>query len=146
METRYKETNPLWPYFTKHEMKFSQVLSYETSRWGHVCSLGVKWRHPRFISTVYWDSPLCTQRTHMPSSGSFVTMYLAELHFGNGCMEIGLVISSLHGYSFIELQISRTFKIRSRSRDCDRHFQTTWEFKWLLPPPIFSLSLNLIIL
>ena len=33
----------------------------------------------------------------MPSSGSFVTMYLAELHFGNGYMEIGLFISSLHG-------------------------------------------------
>ena len=27
METRYKETNLLWPYFTKHEMKFCQVLS-----------------------------------------------------------------------------------------------------------------------
>ena len=33
----------------------------------------------------------------MPSSGSFVTMYLAELHFGNGYMVIGLLISSLHG-------------------------------------------------
>ena len=33
----------------------------------------------------------------MPSSGSFVTMYLAELHFENGYMEIGLLISSLHG-------------------------------------------------
>ena len=32
----------------------------------------------------------------MPSSGSFVTMYLAELHFGNGYMEIGLLIYSLH--------------------------------------------------
>ena len=32
----------------------------------------------------------------MPSSGSFVTMYLAKLHFGNGYMEIGLLISSLH--------------------------------------------------
>ena len=32
METRYKEINLLWPYFTKHEMKFSQVLSYKTSR------------------------------------------------------------------------------------------------------------------
>ena len=32
----------------------------------------------------------------MPSSGSFVTMYLAELHFGNGYIEIGLLISSLH--------------------------------------------------
>ena len=31
------------------------------------------------------------------TSGSFVTMYLAELHFGNGYMEIGLLISSLHG-------------------------------------------------
>ena len=27
METRYKETNLLWPYFTKHEMKICQVLS-----------------------------------------------------------------------------------------------------------------------
>ena len=27
METRYKETNLLWPYFTKHEMNFCQVLS-----------------------------------------------------------------------------------------------------------------------
>ena len=27
----------------------------------------------------------------------------------------------------LEFQISRTFKIRSRSRDCDRHFKTTWE-------------------
>ena len=27
METRYEETNLLWPYFTKHEMEFSQVLS-----------------------------------------------------------------------------------------------------------------------
>ena len=27
METRYKETNLLWPHFTKHEMKFCQVLS-----------------------------------------------------------------------------------------------------------------------
>ena len=27
METRYKETNLLWSYFTKHEMKFCQVLS-----------------------------------------------------------------------------------------------------------------------
>ena len=27
METRYKETNPLWPYFTKHRIEFSQVLS-----------------------------------------------------------------------------------------------------------------------
>ena len=35
----------------------------------------------------------------MPSSGSFVTMYLAELHFGNGYMEIGLLISSLHGFN-----------------------------------------------
>ena len=40
--------------------------------------------------------PFCTQGTHMPSSGSFVTMYLAELHFGNGYMEIGLLISSHH--------------------------------------------------
>ena len=32
METRYKENNLLWPYFTKHEMKFCQVLSYKTSR------------------------------------------------------------------------------------------------------------------
>ena len=32
----------------------------------------------------------------MPSSGSFVTIYLAELHFENGYMEIGLLISSLH--------------------------------------------------
>ena len=32
----------------------------------------------------------------MPSSGRFVTVYLAELHFGNGYMEIGLLISSLH--------------------------------------------------
>ena len=50
--------------------------------------------------TVYkhraWASPFCTQGTYMPSSGSFVTMYLAELHFGNGYMEIGLLISSLH--------------------------------------------------
>ena len=36
----------------------------------------------------------------MPSSGSFVTMYLAELLFGNGYMEIGLLISSLHGEIF----------------------------------------------
>ena len=35
----------------------------------------------------------------MPSSGNFVTMYLVELHFGNGYMEIGLLISSLHGVS-----------------------------------------------
>ena len=34
----------------------------------------------------------------MPSSGSFVTMNLVELHFGNGYMKIGLLISSLHGY------------------------------------------------
>ena len=34
----------------------------------------------------------------MPSSGSFITMYLAELYFGNGYMEIGLFISSLHDY------------------------------------------------
>ena len=27
METRYKETNLLWPYFTKHKMMFCQVLS-----------------------------------------------------------------------------------------------------------------------
>ena len=46
---------------------------------------------------MYWASPFCTQGTHMPSSGSFVTMYLAELHFGNGYMEIGLLISNLHG-------------------------------------------------
>ena len=46
---------------------------------------------------MYWVSPFCTQGTHMPSSGSFVTMYLAELHFGNGYMEIGLLISNLHG-------------------------------------------------
>ena len=35
----------------------------------------------------------------MPPSGSFVNMYLAELHFGNGYMEIGLLISSLRGWS-----------------------------------------------
>ena len=33
---------------------------------------------------------------HAPS-GSFVTMYLAEIHLRNGYMEIGLLISSLHG-------------------------------------------------
>ena len=50
----------------------------------------------RFISIVSWASPFCTQGTYMPSSGSFLTMYLEELHFGNGYMEIGLLISSLH--------------------------------------------------
>ena len=96
METRYKETNLLWPHFTKHEMKFNQVLSYKISRWGHVCYLGVKWR--RLIHDAYKPRmpPCCTQGTHMPSSGSFVTVYLAELHFGNGYMEVGLLISSLH--------------------------------------------------
>ena len=44
---------------------------------------------------MYSASLFCTQGTHMPSSGSFVTMYLAELHFGNGYMEIGLLISIL---------------------------------------------------
>ena len=48
----------------------------------------------------YWASPFCTQGTYMPSSGSFVTMYLAELHFGNGYMDIGLLISTLHGCEF----------------------------------------------
>ena len=33
----------------------------------------------------------------MPPSESFVTMYVAELHFRNEYMEIGLLISSLHG-------------------------------------------------
>ena len=61
-----------------------------------MCSLSAKCRHPRFISIVSWASPFCTQGTYMPLSGSFVTMYLAELHFGNGYMEIGLLISSLH--------------------------------------------------
>ena len=28
-----------------------------------------------------WMPPFCTQGTHMPSSGSFLTKYLAELHF-----------------------------------------------------------------
>ena len=37
------------------------------------------------------------QGTHMPLSGSLVTMYLAQLHFGNGYMEIGLLISNLYG-------------------------------------------------
>ena len=97
METRYKETNLFWPYFTKHEMNFCQVHNYKTSRWGHVCSLSAKWRHPRFISIVYWASPFYTQGTHMPSSGSFVIMYLAELHFRNEYMKIGLLISILHG-------------------------------------------------
>ena len=46
---------------------------------------------------MYSASPFYTQGTHMPSSGSFVTMYLAELHFENGYMEIGLLISNLHG-------------------------------------------------
>ena len=49
--------------------------------------------------TTLDTSPFCSQGIHMPSSGSFVTMYLAELHFGNGYMEIGLLISSLHGIS-----------------------------------------------
>ena len=48
---------------------------------------------------MYWASPFCTQGIHIPSSGSFVTMYLTELHFGNGYMEIGLLISNLHGAS-----------------------------------------------
>ena len=83
-----------------HEKKCSVSVTllwspYVYSPW-HVCSLGAKWRRPRFISIVCWASPFCTQRTHMPSSGSFVTMYLVELHFGNGYMEIGLLISSLH--------------------------------------------------
>ena len=43
----------------------------------------------------------------MPSSGSFVSMYLAELHFGNGYMEIGLLISSLHNGSIERSGISR---------------------------------------
>ena len=51
-------------------------------------------------STVYKHHVLgvtfCTQGTHMPPSGSFVTMYLAELHFRNGYMEIGLLISSFY--------------------------------------------------
>ena len=59
---------------------------------------GCKMAASRFISTVYWASPFCTQGTHMPSSGSFVTVYLAELHFGNGYVEIGLLISSLHAF------------------------------------------------
>ena len=48
---------------------------------------------------MYSVWPFCTQGTHMPSSGSFVILYLAELHFGNGYMEIGLLISNLHDIS-----------------------------------------------
>ena len=43
MEIRYKETNL---HISIPEMKFRQVHSYKTSRWGHVCSLGAKWRRP----------------------------------------------------------------------------------------------------
>ena len=38
------------------------------------------------------------------------------------------VLSSKKCPISVEFLISRTFKIRSRSRDCDRHFKTTWEF------------------
>ena len=48
METRYKETNL---HISIPEMKFCQVDSYKTSRWGHVCSLGAKWR--RLIHDAY---------------------------------------------------------------------------------------------
>ena len=58
-----------------------------------------KW--DKYFDIMYSASPFCTQGTHMPSSASFVTMYLAELHFGNGYMEIGLLISNLHGSSFV---------------------------------------------
>ena len=51
----------------------------------------------KYFDIVYSASPFCTQGTHMSSSGSFVTMYLAELHFGNGYMENGLLISNLQG-------------------------------------------------
>ena len=50
---------------------------------------------------MYSASPFCTQGTRMPSSGSFVTMYLWKLHFGNGYMEYGLLISNLHGHTLI---------------------------------------------
>ena len=33
------------------------------------------------------------------------TMYLAELHFGNGYMEIGLLISSLHDPNVIDISL-----------------------------------------
>ena len=88
MEIRYKETNL---YIFIAEMKFHQVHSYKTSRWGHVCSLGAKWRRPihdvkKFILYLLdyyksWMPPFCTQGTHVPSSRSFLTKYLAELHF-----------------------------------------------------------------
>ena len=51
-------------------------------------------------STVYKHSVMVVAilhpGVHMLSSGSFVTMYLAELYFGNRYMEIGVFISSLH--------------------------------------------------
>ena len=41
MDIRCKKTNL---HISIPEMKFCQVHSYKTSRWGHVCSLGAKWR------------------------------------------------------------------------------------------------------
>ena len=88
MEIRYKETNL---HIFIPEMKFCHVHSYKASRWGHVCSLGAKWRRPIHDVKVFilylldyyipWMPPFCTQGTHAPSSGSFLTKYLAELHF-----------------------------------------------------------------
>ena len=60
---------------------------------------------------MYWASSFCTQGTHMPSSGSFVTMYLAELHFGNGYMEIGLLISNLHARNTKTTRVYCTVKV-----------------------------------
>ena len=51
----------------------------------------------KYFDIMYSASPFCTQGTHMPSPGSFLSMYLAELYFGNGYMEIGLLISNPHG-------------------------------------------------
>ena len=87
MEIGYKETIL---HISIPEMKFCQVHSYKTSRWGYVCSLGAKWRRPVHDVKVFilylldyykpWIKPFCTQWTCAPSVSRFETVTLHTQH------------------------------------------------------------------
>ena len=74
----------------------------------------------------------------MPSSGSFVTMYLAELHFGNGRMEIGLLISSLHDCTSGRRQLKTAKQITAIELELARKGREgrslRWRGKYEIPP------------
>ena len=88
--------------FKKRDEEMCCYYDFPVGTTKHASFVCAKWDVVRVFILYLLDyykpqmPPFYTQGTHAPSSGSFLTKYLAELHFGNGYMEIGLLISNLH--------------------------------------------------